>query len=298
MRRSSLGWPFSHAASCCAGSRRRALSHLACAGAAAAAACATLSTGLTKATKLASRMICSSPLLAAARRIAASSSAARVAPRLGWRSVRACRTSLGRTSWTKAAPLSFAGRSRRGTLLAHHAVGRSGLHRRGAGGRLGEVDLAGDGPVVLPGRRAVLQELAVDHGEIVTAAVETKGSALQRLGPHLGADQAHRAARHLDRERRRRVELVRAVGGVARQHDDAIERQVELLGGDLADGGDDALPHLDLAGGDAHGAVGLEMDPAIEPRIVDQAGRQRARVHARPPLRRVAAARSTARRMR
>ena len=61
MRRSSLGWPFSHAASCCAGSRRRALSHLACAGAAAAAACATLSTGLTKATKLASRMICSSP---------------------------------------------------------------------------------------------------------------------------------------------------------------------------------------------------------------------------------------------
>ena len=104
----------SHAASCCSGSRRRTLSHFACSGAATAAAWATLSTGLTKATKLASRTICSSPF--AARRIAASSSAARVAPRLGCRRVRACRTSLGRTSCTKAAPLTFAGRSTRGTL--------------------------------------------------------------------------------------------------------------------------------------------------------------------------------------
>ena len=114
MRRSSLGWPFSQAASCCSGSMRRTLSHLACSGAAAAAAWATLSTGLTKAAKLASRTICNSPF--AARRIAASSSAAKVAPRLGWRSVRACTRFLGAKSCTKAAPLTFAGRSTRGTL--------------------------------------------------------------------------------------------------------------------------------------------------------------------------------------
>ena len=88
------------------------------------------------------------------------------------------------------------------------------------------------------------------------------------------------------------------MGRVARQHGDAIERQVELVGGDLADGGDHALADLDLAGGDAHGAVGLEVDPAVEAGILDQAGRQDGRAHAGLPLRSVAAARSTARRMR
>ena len=91
-------------------------------GAAAAAAWATLSTGLTKATKFASRTICSSPF--AARRIAASSSAARVAPRLGWRSVRACRRSLGTKSCTKAAPLTFAGEVDARHALADHACRR------------------------------------------------------------------------------------------------------------------------------------------------------------------------------
>ena len=93
---------------------RRTLFHVACCGAAAAAAWATLSTGLMKATKLASRTICNSPF--AARRIAASSSDAKAAPRLGWRSVRACRRFSGTKSCTKAAPLTFAGRSTRGTL--------------------------------------------------------------------------------------------------------------------------------------------------------------------------------------
>ena len=182
--------------------------------------------------------------------------------------------------------------------LADHLVGRGGLRRRRPGDRLAEIDLGRDRPVVLAGRRAVLQELSVDHRELVAAAIEPERRPLQRLGAHLGADQPHRAAGHFDRQRRRRVELVGTMGGVARQHGDAIERHVELVGRDLADGGDDALPDLDLAGGDAHGAVGLEADPAVEARILDQAGRQDGRAHAGLPLRSVAAARSTARRMR
>ena len=86
--------------------------------------------------------------------------------------------------------------------------------------------------------------------------------------------------------------------GAAGQHGDAVERHVELLGRDLADGGDNALPHLHLAGGDPHRAVGLEMDPAVEARVLDQAGRKSGRVHAGLPVRSVSAARSTARRMR
>ena len=192
---------------------------------------------------------------------------------------------LGRQVETRRAP-------------ADHTVGRRGLHRRLARGRLREVDVARDGPIVLAGRRAVLQEQAIDHREIVGAAIEAQRRALQRLGPHLGADQPHRRARHLNRQRRRRVLLVGTGGGVARQHGDTIERQVEFLGRDLADRRHDALAHLDLAGGDARGAVGQKADPTIQPRIVDQALRQRRRVHAGLASRSTSAARSTARRMR
>jgi hypothetical protein len=282
MRRSSLGWPFSHAASCCAGLRdaldRADEGH---------------EVGLTNDLQLTPYMMMSGGT-ADRGLVERCQGGAAI-----WLAQRArVQDILGQDVVDEGRTAQLRRQVEARDAASHHAIGRSGLHRCGPGRHLGKVDLAGDGPVVLPGRRTVLQELPVDHGEIVAAAVETQGSALQRLGPHLGADQTHRAARYFDRERRRRIELVRAVGGVARQHDDTIEGQVELLGGDLADGGDDALPHLDLAGGDAHGAIGLEMDPAVEPRIVDQAGRQWARVHAWPPLRRVAAARSTARRMR
>ena len=59
---------------------------------------------------------------------------------------------------------------------------------------------------------------------------------------------------------------------------------VELLGGDLHERGEHALAELDLAGRKPHGAIRLEADPAIEPRIVGEVGRQRG--HADPPRRR------------
>ena len=83
--------------------------------------------------------------------------------------------------------------------------------------------------------------------------------------------------------------------GVAGQHRDALEPHVQLVGGDLGQRGDDALADLDLADGEPHGAVGLEGDPLVQPRIVVQArGRQCG--SCRASLRR--ARRSTARMMR
>ena len=182
--------------------------------------------------------------------------------------------------------------------LSDHLVGCDLLGRHRAGDGLREVDLGRDGPVILACRCAVLQEPAIDHRKLVAAAVEAQRRSIERLGANLGADQPYRAARHVDRQRRGRIELVRAVRGVAGQHGDATQRHVQFFSRDLADGGNDALPHLDLAGGDAHGAIGLELDPAVETRVLDQARGQHGRIHAMPPLRSIAAARSTARRMR
>ena len=266
MRRSSLGWSFSQAASCCAGSRWRTLSHLRVRRRGSGGC---LCDALDRADE------CHEVGFADDLQVTLGGTADRrlVEPRQGRTAVGLAQRAgmqdvLGQDIVHEGGTAQLCRQVDARHAVADDAIGRDGFHRRRSGGRLRQVDLAGNGPVILSGRGAILQELAVDHGEVVAAAVEAKRGALQRLGPHLGADQAHRAARHFDRQRRRRVELVRTVGRVARQHDDAVERQVELLGGDLADGGDDALPHLDLAGGDAHGAVGLETDPAVEPRIV------------------------------
>src|SRR5262249_12090894 len=70
--------------------------------------------------------------------------------------------------------------------------------------------------------------------------------------------------------------------GVARQNAHALRFDVELLGRDLGQGGEHPLPELDLAGRKPHGPVRLEADPAIEPRVVGEAVRQRA--HAAAPL--------------
>ncbi len=59
--------------------------------------------------------------------------------------------------------------------------------------------------------------------------------------------------------------------GVAGDHRDARERQVELFGRDLRERGQDALAELDLAGEDGGGAVGIDAEPGVEHAIVLQA---------------------------
>ena len=49
---------------------------------------------------------------------------------------------------------------------------------------------------------------------------------------------------------------------------DARERQVELLGRDLRERGEDALPEFDLAGEHGRGAVGVDAQPGVEHAVV------------------------------
>ena len=57
-----------------------------------------------------------------------------------------------------------------------------------------------------------------------------------------------------------------------------VERQVEFLGRDLGERGQDTLAELDLAGEDGRGAVGVDADPAVELAVVLQAARQPGRL--------------------
>ena len=54
----------------------------------------------------------------------------------------------------------------------------------------------------------------------------------------------------------------------------AIERQVEFLGGDLRQRGDDALTEFHLAGAHRRAAIGRDADPGIEHAVAVEATRQ------------------------
>src|SRR5262249_9667362 len=58
--------------------------------------------------------------------------------------------------------------------------------------------------------------------------------------------------------------FIGGAAGVGRDHGHLRERHVQLLGRDLGERRDDALPKLHLAGEDRHLAVGADADPGIE----------------------------------
>src|SRR5262245_46489009 len=65
--------------------------------------------------------------------------------------------------------------------------------------------------------------------------------------------------------------LVRSAAGVARDHLDPRQRQIELFRRDLRERGEDALPQFHLARENGGAALGIDADPSIEPAVVLQA---------------------------
>src|SRR5262249_62319127 len=86
-----------------------------------------------------------------------------------------------------------------------------------------------------------------------------------------GGGHAQRRPAVLDRLATGGLSLVWGLAGVAGDHLDAGQRQIELLGGDLRERGEDALPPLDPAGEDGRRAVGIDAGATVEPTIGLQA---------------------------
>ena len=95
-----------------------------------------------------------------------------------------------------------------------------------------------------------------------------------------GTCVAHRAAAFVDRAAAGSLAFIRRAFGIARYHAHPRQCDVELFGGDLRHGGDDALADFHLAGADSHGAVRIEAQPLIESAVgVEAAGQLGGRAH-------------------
>ncbi len=112
---------------------------------------------------------------------------------------------------------------------------------------------------------------AVGDRELIARHTEALGGEIEQDRPHLRARHAQRGAAVLDRLAAGGLAFVRRLAGIAGDHLDACEREVEFLGRDLRQRGQDALPELDLAGEDRGAAVRADADPAIKPAVGLQA---------------------------
>ena len=91
-------------------------------------------------------------------------------------------------------------------------------------------------------------------------------------GAYLGAHLRDGGAGGGDRHAAGGQPLVRAVQGVGGQHPHLGD--VQFVGGQLAQRGEDALAQLHLADPDGDGAVGVDAHPSGQPRVGHQRGRQ------------------------
>ena len=115
---------------------------------------------------------------------------------------------------------------------------------------------------------------AVGDFEVGERHFEPRCRGLEVNGARLGAGVAQRGARFLHRHAARGHLLVGAGGGACGHHAHPCKGDVEFLGGDLRQRGDDALADFDLARIDRHIAVGVEFEPLAELAVDMQAARQ------------------------
>src|SRR5262249_33487292 len=115
------------------------------------------------------------------------------------------------------------------------------------------------------------RDRAVSNRQLAGRYPEPLGGEVDQNRARFGGGHAQRRPAILDRLATGGLSLVRRLAGVAGGHLYAGQRQIELLGGDLGERGEDALPQFDLAGENLRGAVGIDADPTVEPTIGLQA---------------------------
>ena len=181
--------------------------------------------------------------------------------------------------------------------LADIAIRGMRLRRRAAIDIAGEILGGRETPIVMPGRSIAAPENPVLDRQLRRTAIQSLCQPVQHASTQLRRNQSHRTPRHLDRLARRCLPLIRCILRIARQHRDPIQIHIELIRRDLCQRGDIPLAQLDLADCQPHRAIRLEPDPLLHPSVV--LNRQRQSVaHAPVPSRSMAAAFSTARRIR
>ncbi len=172
---------------------------------------------------------------------------------------------------------------------AVHLVGDVEPCRSGAGQRALDRRLGCDAGRGLALEQAVLGQLpvagaqvaragdgAVPHLQALRGHPQPLARRVQEGGARLRAGIAQRHAGMLDGIAARGHPLVGAGGRAGRHHAHARDVDIELVGDDLGNGGQDALPDLDLAGKYLHDPFWAEAQPLRQALVALQAARQRA----------------------
>ena len=151
--------------------------------------------------------------------------------------------------------------------FSNYFVLRKIFKRNISAGFAREADFARERPIARAQVGAGDMDRAVAHLEIRGAHLELARGGLDEELAHLGARGPHRAAAGFHRQAAGGVPLVGGNRGISGHHDDALKRDIELLGGDLRDRRDRTLAKLDLAGEDRHGVARIDAHPALEARV-------------------------------
>ena len=170
---------------------------------------------------------------------------------------------------------------------AKHLVGKIEPRHRGAGEAPGRRQLRrharrrialeqrGIGKLPITGAQiARSDDRAVFDRKVVAGDAQPLRGAGKIDGARLGGGMAHGGTRLLHREGARGGALVGACRRGHRQHADAADVDVELVGGNLCQGGGDALADFDLAWAHLDKAAGIEPEPARQARVGGEVDRQ------------------------
>src|SRR6266571_8164665 len=116
---------------------------------------------------------------------------------------------------------------------------------------------------------------AVAHADRGRRDAELGACGVHQDVARLGAGEPHRGAALLDRLAAGGLALVGSERGIGVHDLDALQIDVELVGGDLGERGADALPQLDLAGENGDRAVRVDAQPRVEHAVVVEAPGER-----------------------
>ena len=128
---------------------------------------------------------------------------------------------------------------------------------------------------------AAAADSAITDGQLICRNTQAHGCSLHQNIPRLRRREMQRGSALLHRLAAGGHAFIRTTRGVRGNHFDALVIDIEFIGGDLGERGQDALPQLHLAGKNGHRAVGINAQPAIEHAIVLQAAGQYRRLRLR-----------------
>ena len=189
----------------------------------------------------------------------------------------------------KAATGELVGQIEPREALADIPIFRGSLGRSRSGGVPGKTYLVGERPVIMACRGAAKHEAPVFDGEVRRVASDLCRGGRQEEGADLGTDQPDGAAGLEDRVASGGEALRWARTRITGEHTEVFRRDVQFIGGDLRQRGQNALTEFNLARGDADLSAGLEHDPAVQARIVGETLGEGVAEH-RQALARIAAA--------